>query len=141
MTQTASDPADALQVGLYSLLHGDATLLALADVYDSVPEGAALDYVVIGEMQASPDGAHDGHGRATSVVLHTWTEAESNRPANAIGAQLVALLWHQHVNLDALVAGHKVWRIEHEFSQTLVDPTPGIRHRVDRFRVWSKQEA
>ena len=141
MTQTASDPADALQVGLYGLLSGDATLTALANVYDGVPEGAELNYVVLGEMDAQPDGVHNGHGRETSAVLHTWTEAESHRPGNTIGARLVALLWHRHADLDALVTGHKVWRIEHEFSQTLVDPTPGIRHRVDRFRIWSTQEA
>jgi hypothetical protein len=141
VTQTASDPADALQVGLYARLSGDATLAALADVYDGVPEDVEHPYVVIGEMVSSVDGAHNSHGRETDVVLHTWTRAESHRPGNQIGARLSALLWHRHADLDPLVTGHTVWRIEHEFAQTLGDPEPGLRHRVDRFRVWTRQEA
>lgn len=139
MTQLASDPADALQVGLYDLLTGDAALAALADVYDGVPEDVEPDYVVIGEMLSLPDGTHDANGRATDAVLHTWTRAESHRAGNAIGARLVALLTHQAAALDALVAGHDVWHVAHEFSQTLVDPEPGIRHRIDRFRIRTSQ--
>lgn len=136
------DPADALQAGVYALLSSDATLGALVTgVYDGVPEDVELPYVVLGEMIATPDGTHSAHGRQTSLVLHTWTRAESHRPGNTIGARLVALLAGREEDLDPLVAGHRVWRVEHEFSQTLVDPTPGIRHRVDRFRVWSAQEA
>lgn len=138
---TYADPGGALQAGLYSRLANDATLTALADVYDGVPEGVEPDYVVIGEFTASPDYAHGSHGRSTSCVLHTWTRAESHVPGNAIGARVAALLNHQHAALDALVAGHTVWRVEHEFSQTLDDPEPGIRHRIDRFRVWTRQEA
>lgn len=139
MTQTASDPADALQVGLYELLTGAPELGA--DVYDDVPEDGEPPYVVIGEMMSTPDGAHNSHGRQTAVTLHTWTRAQSHRPGNQIGGRLVALLTHRHAELDALVDGHTVWSVEHEFAQTLVDPKPGIRHRVDRFRVWTRQEA
>jgi hypothetical protein len=139
---SAVDPADALQVGVYQLLTGDSALDALVEgVYDHVPEDAEPDYVVIGEMMSTPDGVHGTEGRQTSAVLHTWTRAESHRPGNQIGARLVALLWHRHADLDALVTGHEVWRIEHEFAQTLVDPEPGIRHRVDRFRIWTSQGA
>lgn len=135
---SAIDPADALQEGLYDLLTGDATLDGLiGGVYDGAPEEVEPPYVVIGEMNSTPDGVHGKEGRATSAVLHTWTRAESHRPGNQIGARLVALLTHQEAVLDALVAGHTVWRVEHEFSQTLVDPEPGIRHRVDRFRIWT----
>lgn len=141
MTQIAADPADAIQAGIFALLSGDATLAALAGVYDGVPEGTEPPYVVIGEMLSSPDGAHDGHGRQTTAVLHTWTRAESHRPGNEIGARLVALLWGQHAALAAVVTGHTVWRVDHEFAQTLDDPEPGIRHRVDHFRIWTSQEA
>jgi len=133
-------------VGIYELLTGDATLVALIlGVYDGVPEDIELadgdGYVVVGELLATPDGTHDGHGRQTSAVLHTWTRAESHRPGNAIGGRLAALLTSQAVALDALVDGHKVWRVAHEFAQTLVDPEPGIRHRIDRFRIWTSQDA
>lgn len=137
-----TDPADAIQVGLYELLSGDATLGALiTGVYDSVPEDAEPDYVVVGEMMATPDGAHGSYGRQTSATVHTWTRAQSHRPGNAIGARVAALLSRREADLDPHVAGHAVWMVEHEFSQTLVDPEPGIRHRIDRFRIWTRQEA
>ena len=141
---SAVDPADALQVGIYELLSGDATLDGLTlGVYDGVPEGVTLaddeGYVTLGEMSSTPDGVHGKEGRQTAAVLHTWTRAESHRAGNQIGARVVALLWHRHVELDAVVTGHTVWRVDHEFSQTLVDPEPGIRHRVDHFRVWTRE--
>lgn len=141
MSQIASDPADELQEGIYELLSADATLTGLAGIYDGPPENVSLPYVTIGEMMSTEDSTHDSHGRQTSAVLHTWTRAESNRPGNQIGARLVALLQRKEANLDPLVEGHKVWKIDHEFAQTLVDPEPGIRHRVDRFRIRTTQEA
>lgn len=136
----ASDPTDALQAGLYSLLSGDGTLSGLvAGVYDGVPETAEPAWVVIGETLTAPDGVHGTEGRQTSATIHTWTRGDAYAPANAIGARIVALLWHQHATLDTLVTGHKVWKVDHEFSQTLGDPEPHIRHRVDRFRIWTFQ--
>jgi len=137
----ASDPADALQAGLYALLSADATLAGLVSgVYDGPPEDAALDYVAIGEMSSGAAGTHDGEGRATTAVLHTWTRAASHRPGNVIGARLVALLTHRHADLDGKVTGHTVWRVAHDFAQTLVDPDePALRHRVDHFVIWTAQ--
>lgn len=138
---SANDPADAIQSGLYQLLTSDPALdVLITGVYDHVPEGVEPDYVVIGEMMSTPDDAHGAHGRQTSAVLHTWTRALSHRPGNKIGARLAALLARADEALDPLVPGHKVWMVEHEFAQTLVDPEPGLRHRVDRFRIWTRQE-
>lgn len=133
----ATDPANAVQAGIFSLLDGDTELAALiTGVHDGLaPEDAELDYVVIGEMSSTPSGSHSGEGRETVAVIHTWTRAEGFKSANAIGARIVALLWHRHADIDPLVAGQVVWSVEHEFAQTLIDPQPGIRHRVDHFRV------
>lgn len=137
---TAVDPSNALQAGLYALLSGDATLAGLVGgVYDGVPENASPPYVTIGEITSIPDGVHGKEGRQTSVMVHTWTSGDGMAPANAIGARVVALLWHRHAALDAVVSGHDVWRVSHEFAQTMDDPEPHLRHRVDRFRIWSSQ--
>jgi hypothetical protein len=137
---TAIDPSDAIQAGLYELFTDDATLMGLVNgVFDGVPEDIEPNYLVIGEVMSAPDGTHSGEGRETGATIHTWTRAESHAPGNTIGARVVALLWHRHADLDQLVAGHDVWRIEHEFAQTMDDPEPGIRHRVDRFRIWTRQ--
>jgi hypothetical protein len=137
----AEDPTDALQAGIYAILSGDATLTALANVYDGVPEGDDPAWVIIGETLSAPDGVHGLEGRQTSFTIHTWARAHGFAPVNTIGARVVALLWHRHTELSAEVAGHRVWRVDHEYSQTLRDPEPDLRHRVDRFRIWSHQEA
>jgi hypothetical protein len=142
MTQIASDPTDALQAGIFALLNGDTTLGALiTGIYDGVPEDVEPAYVVIGEVAATPDGSHSAHGRQTSATIHTWTRAQSFKTANDIGARVAALLTHQHAALDAQVSGHAVGIVAHEFSQNMVDAEPGIRHRVDRFRIYTSQEA
>lgn len=137
MTVVYADPADALQVGIYDLLTG-ANIGA--DVFDHVPESAALPYVEVGEFTSTEESVHGGPGRQTVCVLHTWTRARSHFPGNTIGAAIVAALTRQQDTLDPLVDGHTVWSIEHEFSQNLKDPDLEIRHRIDRFRVHTRQE-
>jgi hypothetical protein len=136
---TAIDPTDAIQYGLYGRLAGDPTLTALAAVYEDVPEDAEPAWVIIGETLTAPDGVHGTEGRQTAATIHSWARQNGFKAVNDIGARIVALLWHQHGALDALVAGHTVWKIDHEFSQTLKDPEPRLRHRVDRFRIWTFQ--
>lgn len=137
---SAIDPADALQVGLYSVLSADSTLTGLASVYDGVPEGSSPPYVVIGQMTSTPGGVHGVEGRETVVTLHSWAVAKGFKPVNVIGARLVRLLHHGEAALDLATSGHVVWMVRHEFAQTLDDPEPGLRHRVDQFRVWTSQE-
>lgn len=134
------DPADALQLGIYSRLTSDAPLMSLVTgVYDGVREFGELDYVTIGEMTSSPDGVHGVDGRQTVASIHTWTRAESHAPGNTIAGHVVGLLLHQHVALDSVVSGHRVWRVTHEFAQNFVDPEPHVRHRVDRFRIYTSE--
>jgi hypothetical protein len=137
---SAADPCDAVQLGLYTLLTGDPGLSSLINgVFDSVREDVELDYLVIGEVTSTPDGVHGVEGRQVVAVMHTWTRAESHAPGNAIASRVVGLLWHRHAELDAVVAGHRVWRVDHEFSQSVTDPEPHVRHRVDRFRIFTSQ--
>ncbi len=135
----AVDPVDAVQKGVFDLLSGDAALALLVNGVVDGPTTLDPDYVSIGEALSTPAGLVDREGRSVSVTLHTWTRGEGFKKANDIGARLVALLWHRHADLDPLVVGHDVWRVVHEFHQNLVDPEPGLRHRIDRFRVWTCQ--
>ena len=138
---TAVDPADDVQVGLFALLDGDTQLSSLVTgVFDDVPEDQPHPYVVIGEALSTPANVHGRHGRQVVSTLHTWTRARSHRPGNQIGARLVALLAQGQTVLDPFVDGHVVWMINHEFHQNLRDPNREIRHRVDRFRIWTSQD-
>lgn len=143
MTTPTIDPVQAVQVGIRAVLLDDAALTAIIgsrSVWDEPPEDEQMPYVHIGESTSIPDGVHTGQGRQVAATLHSWARARSAQAVNEIGVRLVALLDHQHAALDAATSGVTVWMVRHEFSQTLRDPDREIRHRIDRFRIWTTQE-
>jgi hypothetical protein len=144
VTVATVDPTDAVQVGIRAVLLADAALVALlADaesVWDEPPEEALFPYVHIGEVTSISDGTHSAQGRQVVPTIHTWAKARSARPVNEIGARVVAVLDLQEAALDAAVTGVTVWMVLHEFSQTLRDPDRTIRHRIDRFRIYTSQD-
>lgn len=146
MVAAVVDSAEPVQVGIWTLLGSDAQLRALGvtDVYDHDPEPRPYPYVSVPDAMSTPDSTHDRHGRAVTVRVHTWARGwlreRNERPANAIGARVVALLDHQHEALDAVVAGHEVWMIRHEQTRHIPDPDREIRHRVDQFRINTSQD-
>ena len=142
MTTPTVDPTDAVQVGIRTLLLADTALgLLIGDgVWDEPPEDTTFPYVHIGEATSIVDGTHSGQGRQVVPTLHSWAKARSARPVNEIGARLVAVLDLQEAALNAATSGVTVWMVKHEFSQTLRDPDRTIRHRIDRFRIYTSQD-
>ena len=142
MTVVTIDPVQAIQIGMRALLLADGTLTALIgeqSVWDEPPEDEEMPYVHIGEATSIADGTHSGQGRQVAATLHSWAKARSAKAVNDIGTRLVAVLDLQETALDAVTSGVTVWMIRHEFSQTLRDPNREIRHRIDRFRIWTNQ--
>ena len=143
MTTPTVDPLDAVQVGIRTLLLARPTLTAIigpSGVHDEPPEDGGFPYVHIGEATSIPSGTHGGQGRQVAATLHSWAKARSARSVNSIGEELVAALDLQESALNAVTSGVTVWMSRHEFSQTLRDPDREIRHRIDRFRIWTTQE-
>ena len=137
------DPVQAVQIGQRALLLSDAILTGIIgarSVWDEPPEDEEMPYVHIGEATSIPYGTHGGQGRQVASTLHSWAKARSAASVNSIGERLVYLLDHQHAALDAVTSGVTVWMVRHEFSQTLRDPDRTIRHRMDRFRIYTTQE-
>lgn len=142
MSLPALSPAVPLQGGIYTLLTGDATLMALiAGVYDGVPENVDGDYVTIDESQESPDNAHGGFGSSTLWTLRIWTKARGHLAGLQIEARIRELLDHQHVALDALVDGHRVVMAQFSSRLALVDPEPpgDTRHVPVVYRFSTEQ--
>ena len=144
MNPTTVDPAIPLQRGIYALLAGDAELAALdqfAGGYDGPPENVQGAYVVVGtRKQSIPADVHGRPGRQNIISIDTWTRARSSIPGDTIGARIVALLNRQQAALDPLVDGHTVWKVMWEDSLSLDDPDREVRHRIDRFRIYTAQE-
>lgn len=136
-TITVADPLLDIQQGIYRRLTGDAALgLLVTGIFDEVPEGQTYPYVVLGEVIATPRNAHGSFGREVVATLHVWDRFRGYSRGLAIMNRVVALLDHQPLTL----AGHVVVSVRFEFSQTLRDPDPEIRHIPVRFRVTTEQE-
>lgn len=129
-------PLGAVQEAVYGVLTGDATLTDLIEgVFDEVPEGTAYPYVTIGEALEQPANSHDRYGRETVLTLHVWTDTRGFSKATGITSRLVSLLDHQPLT----IVGHHHVATRYEFSQTLRDPEPHVRHIPIRFRVITEQ--
>ena len=113
--------------GLMDVIHG---------VHDEVPENAPFPYVVVGDVTEVPDDAHDRQGLTTTIILHIWSRYRGFK-------QALEILGHVDRVLDReplTVSGFEDVSIAREFSQTLRDPDPEIRHIPVRFRVWLTEE-
>ncbi|MEV4672166.1 DUF3168 domain-containing protein [Actinomadura sp. NPDC049382] len=129
-------PLGPIQEAVYDVLTGDATLTGLIEgVFDEIPEGTPYPYVVIGEALEQPDNSHDRFGRQTVLTLHVWTDYRGFSKATEITSRLVSLLDHQPLTIP----GHHHVSTRYEFSQTLRDPEPHVRHIPIRFRVITEQ--
>lgn len=134
---TPVTPLGPVQVAVYETLTDDPTLMGLiTGVFDEVPEGQPLPYVVIGEAVEQPDNHHGGFGRETVETLHIWSGHRGFSEAQTIAARAIALLDHQALD----VTGQHHIATRYEFAQTLTDPDPHLRHLVLRFRIVTEQE-
>ena len=138
-TTPARRPVADIQTALYQRLTAPDADLGAA-VYDYVPEGdaASWPYITIGEAIETPANAHDFLGRDTTVYLHVWSRYRGFSEANGVAHALTALLDHRPDALD-LGPGQYVTAIRFEFSQTLRDTDPTIRHVAIRFRIRTAQ--
>ncbi|MEU9972349.1 DUF3168 domain-containing protein [Streptomyces sp. NPDC051014] len=129
---------EAVQRAFYARMTASPELMALVTgVYDDVPEDATYPYIVLGEATETPDNAHARIGRATSSMLHIWSQYDGYAEALQILSVLAALFDHQPLDVPGL---HHV-STNYEFSQTLTDPEPpgNIRHIPVRFRTRTEQ--
>lgn len=129
-----------VQSAVYQRLHGDASLLSLATggVYDAVPQGNPMPYVVIGEKSEVPDNTLTEIGKETTTTIHIWSNAEGDRQALQILERIDTLLDNQSLTVN----GWDAWRVENEFSETLreTDQNRTIRHVVARYRITLTEE-
>lgn len=126
------------QVALYSLLTGDAALMAdITGVFDEVPEGQAFPYVTIGEFTVTPGGAHDRFGARSTVTLHAWSTYHGRAEISTVVGHLMRLLDHQALNVN----GHDTVVVAHEQTVTVPDPDPDVRHAAVRFALVTELQA
>jgi hypothetical protein len=80
---------------VYSALADDATLTAMADVYQTAPDNMGFPYVDIASTTESIDDTFAGtgsNGRIITVTLNIWSEQKQDDEANRIYDRIVELL-------------------------------------------------
>lgn len=133
---TAATALGSVHAAVYTKLNTDATLKAMVTgIFDYVPEGTDYPYVVIGEATETPENSHDRFGRSQVITLHIWSNDRGFKKAQAIASRIHALLDHQALT----VSGQNTISVRYEFSQTLIDPNPNLRHIPIRFRITTEQ--
>lgn len=122
----------ALQKGIFDALDGDASLSALIEgVYDDVPEGSALPYVVIGEDTAVNIGTKGLDGLEHTVTIHCWSQYRGRKEVKEIMEAVYNVLHDEALSLT----GSTLVNIKHEFAQTIVENDGITRHGIMRFRA------
>ena len=124
------NPTLDLQKAIYATL--DAALSV--PVYDEVPEGAALPYVVIGDISEVGDYSHSVDGRQMTVTIHVWSNYPGMAEARTIAADITAALHFQELQ----ITGYRPVPLVLEYHNVLRDPGGTIRHGVIRFRAWMR---
>lgn len=131
----ARSPLLPIQTAMYDRMVADPDLTG--KVFDHVPEAQQKPYVTLGEAIATPRNNHGQFGQETVETLHIWSEQHGMTEALELEDILIELFDHQPLT----VAGHRTVSVRFEFSQTLRDPDPNIRHVILRFRVTTEQQA
>lgn len=127
-----AEPTQPIQAAIYTALTGES---GMADVYDEVPETADYPYIVIGEAFTTPDNSHDRKAWRTVVTLHVWSDQQGFSEANGIAADIDAVLDHTSLT----VTGYTHIATRFDFSQTLRDPDPKLRHIPIRYVVETEE--
>jgi hypothetical protein len=118
-------PLLALQKAVYDRLRAGLP----CPVYDEVPEGAEMPYVVLGEDTAVDWSTFLVPGVEVTQTLHVWSDYEGMAEVKQIIDQMVQALTGDPL----IVEGFTVVVARLDMVEALRDPG-GFRHGVVRFR-------
>lgn len=88
------DAEDAVEAEAYAVLNVPA-VIALAKVFQHVPEDTEPPVLIIGDMDSEPIETKGGRDQKVTLILATVMDAEERRPIRALKAKIIELL-HGH---------------------------------------------
>jgi len=118
-------PLLALQKAIYDRLSQALT----CTVYDSVPQGAAMPYVTIGEDTAIDWSTKLENGQEVTHTLHIWSDYEGAKEVKQITDDVIQAITSQPLALE----GFYMVIAALDMTEVIRDPD-GYRHAVIRFR-------
>ena len=128
----------ALQSAIYSLLVGDATLMAsvvtVTAVHpqpDDAGDEAEFPYVTIGQDVGDTFDSHTFLGTEVSAQIDVWSRSNNYIEAKTIAARIQALLHHQPLTITGM--DHVLTTMES--ATYLIDPDGRTKRALLVFRV------
>lgn len=118
-------PLLSLQKAIYDRLKVSLS----CPVYDEVPDGAAMPYVVLGEDTETDWSTKPVPGAEITCTLHIWSDYRGMAEAKQIINQIEQALSQSPLAVE----GFNVVLSRRDMAETLRDPE-GYRHGVVRFR-------
>lgn len=136
---SAQTSAGEVQTALYSVLTGDATLMALiVGVFDfgAVPTLQPLPFITIGDFTESPENAFGRRGYKSRVLLHIWDNSSGFKTCQAILARINFLIDQKPMTLATQTLVYFLYQQSHPLD----DPgTDNIRHYVCEYESFTQE--
>lgn len=127
----AADASYALQQAIKAKV---GTAVSPVPVYDDVPPGAAMPYLLVGDDTAVDAGAKDKAGQEFSTTIHAWSMARGRIQAKELLGKVYATLHQQ----ELIVPGFAVAQVRFEFADSFVeelDDRHTAIHAIHRYRI------
>lgn len=125
-----------IQKAVYSALTADITLMGkITGVFDEVPPGQALPYVVLGDTTEVPESDFVKKGYENTITLHIWSEYPGFKEAKEILADLNRILDRAILS----ITGFNTVYCKYDFSETLETSDGKYRHIPVRYRILVKE--
>jgi len=126
--------AAELQGAIFSLLTGDATLIALlggAKVFDHAPANAQFPYVSLGRMSSFDWSTATEGGCEHLLTIHAWSKGRGKKEVLALMDRARFLLDEAPLTL----AGHTLVALRLEGTDARYDEDAGAYHGLLRLRA------
>lgn len=126
----------AVQTAVFLRLKNDATLQGLVgDVYDSVPDNAALPYVTIGEDVITESDTADTLGVEASITVHVWTDTAGGTRGRKQAKQIQGAIYDALHRANLTAEGYKIYASDFVNSQSFKDADGLSWHGVQTFNL------
>lgn len=101
------------------------------EVYDQVPENAAMPYIAMGEMEARDWSDKINPGQEVTSTIHIWSSYPGRKEAAQIMDEIISTLTSSPLSLEG---GFRAVVSALDLAEIIVDIDGITRHGVIRFK-------
>ena len=121
-----------LRQKIYDTLSADATLIALVSlIYSNAPDNSAYPRIKIGDQPLDDWGSHTHDGFQGEVLIHAWTQGESDVECINIMNRVYTVLH----NIDLGISGYSTVNFRCASNTILLEPDGRTYQGIQRYSV------